>query len=294
MSCPAIDVLEGRVVRLHQGRREAVHDRRWRSGRAGPPVSRRGRAAPAPRRPRRSIQRHADPRARGACRFGGRAPAPGRGWLSNRERDRGRDRGGRRPRHGRDCRPLPRVPHRGRDPVRRPARRGDRRPGRRGCRRRLDEELGHDGCDPRAGLRGGRGQTAARDEHGARWIARGARRRPPRRGPARRAPRDRGGRHLVDRRPGRGPRARVRGRGGGQRAARRAASRCREAHRRSRAEPARLGPAPRLTRQRAGFCARTHRNATSPSAPSSSRPRRAPARGLPLRGAPGSCRRRSC
>ena len=63
---PALDVLEGRCVRLSEGRRERGDDRGRRPGRGRGALRRRGRAVAPPRRPRRRVLRPPDAGARRA------------------------------------------------------------------------------------------------------------------------------------------------------------------------------------------------------------------------------------
>ena len=218
---PAIDVLDGRVVRLAQGRREAV------TLEGGDPVAlaRRYERDGASRLHvvdlGRRVRRRSDARPAREPRRGDRAPAPGRRRLSDARGDRRRRRGGRRPSDGRDGRARAEVP-RARPWVASATRSWSPIDVRDGlvAIERLDGDLADvrlRACDA---LRGRRGTAAARHEHASRRIARGPRPRPARRRRRRRAPGDRGRRHRLRRRSPGGTRPRLRGRDRRQRPAR--------------------------------------------------------------------------
>ena len=77
---PAIDILDGKAVRLAQGRLRREDRLRRRSARRRAAVGRGGRSAAARRRPRRRSHRDTgEPRARPPDRRGGRRPGSGRG-----------------------------------------------------------------------------------------------------------------------------------------------------------------------------------------------------------------------
>ena len=142
---PAIDIREGRAVRLMQGDYDARDRVRRGSGGRRRALGRGRRGVAARRRPRRrSLGRVAQPRARAPDRRRGRAAAAARRRPSRRRRGgRGaRRRGGARRDRNRRARGDPTFLDDDARPPRPAGRGGRRRPGRHGRRRGLGRDLG--------------------------------------------------------------------------------------------------------------------------------------------------------